>query len=152
MGIVSLDGCPSEVVGDVDLSKCISLKSLDGMPVSITGGDLAVPKMINDGYTELNSSHWFSDDSFIPVLKPYGSLKKQKLVNVYIYDDSGSDTNLVKSTETCYSTFANLCFISDILRKNHGHVIVKVTLLQNLLRGKAVYELYNGSVDANMAE
>ena len=80
-GIVSLDGCPSEVVGDVDLSKCISLKSLDGMPVSITGGDLAVPKMINDGYTELNSSHWFSDDSFIPVLKPYG---KQKLVNVYI--------------------------------------------------------------------
>ena len=152
MGIVSLDGCPSEVVGDVDLSKCISLKSLDGMPVSITGGDLAVPKMINDGYTELNSSHWFSDDSFIPVLKPYGSLKKQKLVNVYIYDDSGSDTNLVKSTETCYSTFENLCFISDILRKNHGHVIVKVTLLQNLLRGKAVYELYNGSVDANMAE
>ena len=152
MGIVSLDGCPSEVVGDVDLSKCISLKSLDGMPVSITGGDLAVPKMINDGYTELNSSHWFSDDSFIPVLKPYGSLKKQKLVTVYIYDDSGSDTNLVKSTETCYSTFENLCFISDILRKNHGHVIVKVTLLQNLLRGKAVYELYNGSVDANMAE
>ena len=152
MGIVSLDGCPSEVVGDVDLSKCISLKSLDGMPVSITGGDLAVPKMINDGYTELNSSHWFSDDSFIPMLKPYGSLKKQKLVNVYIYDDSGSDTNLVKSTETCYSTFENLCFISDILRKNHGHVIVKVTLLQNLLRGKAVYELYNGSVDANMAE
>lgn len=152
MGIVSLDGCPSEVVGDVDLSKCISLKSLDGMPVSITGGDLAVPKMINDGYTELNSSHWFSDDSFIPVLKPYGSQKKQKLVTVYIHDDSGFDTNLEKSTETCYSTFENLCFISDILRKNHGHVIVKVILLQNLLRGKAGDELYNGSVDANMAE
>ena len=116
MGIVSLDGCPSEVVGDVDLSKCISLKSFDGMPVSITGGDLAVPKMINDGYTELNSPHWFSDDSFIPVLKPYGSLKKQKLVNVYVYDNSGSDTNLVISPETCYSTFEILCFISDILR------------------------------------
>lgn len=151
MGIVSLDGCPSEVVGDVDLSKCISLKSLDGMPVSITGGDLAVHKMINDRYTELNSSHWFSNDSFIPVLKPYGSLKKQKLVTVYIYDDSGSDTNLVKSTETCYSTFENLCFISDILRKNHGHVIVKMYGKY----GKAVNELnelYNGSVDANMAE
>lgn len=145
MGIVSLDGCPSEVVGDVDLSKCISLKSLDGMPVSITGGDLAVPKMINDGYTELDSSLWFSDDSFIPVLKPYGSPKKQKLVNVYIYDDSGFDRILVKSTETCYSTFENLCFISDILRKNHGHVIVK-------MYGNTVNELYNGSVDANMAE
>lgn len=126
MGIVSLDGCPSEVVGDVDLSKCISLKSLDGMPVSITGGDLALPEMINDGYTELDSSLWFSDDSFIPVLKPYGSLKKQKLVNVYIYDVSGSDTNLMKFTETCYSTFEYLYFISDILRKNHGHVIVKM--------------------------
>ena len=67
---VSLDGCPSEVVGNVDLSNCFSLKSLDGMPVSIIGGDLLVPKMINYGYTELNSSHWFSDDSFIPVLKP----------------------------------------------------------------------------------
>ena len=145
MGIVSLDGCPSEVVGAVDLSKCISLKSLDGMPVSITGGDLALPKMINDGYTELDSSLWFSDDSFIPVLKPYGSLKKQKLVTVYIYDDSGFDRILVKSTETCYSTFENLCFISDILRKNHGHVIVK-------MYGKTVNELYNGSVDANMAE
>ena len=147
-GIVSLDGCPSEVVGDVDLSKCISLKSFDGMPVSITGGDLAVPKMINDGYTELNSSHWFSDDSFIPVLKPYG---KQKLVNVYILANPDIDTNLAKSTETCYSTFENFCFISDILRKNHGHVIVKMYGKY----GKAVNELnelYNGSVDANMAE
>ena len=70
IGIVSLDGCPSEVVDDVDLSKCVSLKSLDGMPVLITGGDLVVPKMINEGYTTLNSPHWFSDDSFIPVLKP----------------------------------------------------------------------------------
>ena len=40
------------------------------MPVLITGGDLVVPKMINEGYTTLNSPHWFSDDSFIPVLKP----------------------------------------------------------------------------------
>lgn len=76
IGIVSLDGCPSEVVGDVDLSKCVSLKSLDGMPVSITGGDLVVPKMINEGYTELNSPHWFSDDSFIPVLKPRRDAKE----------------------------------------------------------------------------
>ena len=76
IGIVSLDGCPSEVVGNVDLTRCVSLKSLDGMPVSITGGDLVVPKMINDGYTELNSPHWFSDDSFIPVLKPRRDAKE----------------------------------------------------------------------------
>lgn len=55
IGIVSLDGCPSEVDGDVDLTRCVSLKSLDGMPVSIACDELTVPKMINDGYIELNS-------------------------------------------------------------------------------------------------
>ena len=42
--------------------------------------------------------------------------------------------------------FENLCFISDILRKNHGHVIVK------MYGNGAVNELYNGSVLENLAE
>lgn len=45
-----------------------------------------------------------------------------------------------------YNMFENLCFISDILRKNHGHVIVK------MYGNGAVNELYNGSVLENLAE
>lgn len=41
--------------------------------------------------------------------------------------------------------FENLCFISDILRKNHGHVIVK-------MYGNVINELYNGSIIENLAE
>lgn len=63
---------------------------------------------------------------------------------MWIYDDGGYDTVHLEYM-SLYNMFENLCFISDILRKNHGHVIVKVY-------GNDIGELYNGSVIVDLAE
>lgn len=141
IGIVSLDGCPSEVVGCVDLSRCVSLKSLDGMPLLIACDELVVPKMIKDGYTELNSSYWFSDDSFIPTLRSRPGGKNWP--TVWIYDDGGY--SCVHPGRIGYSAF-ELCFITDILRKNFGRVNFKV------YGSRENTVLYDCSDDENLAE